>query len=172
MDEQMRRWHELFSYQDGVLVWKARPVSHFRNPLVSKRWNARFMGKQAGSLNHGYRDVFMDGKRVGVHRIVFEMHHGYSPEFVDHIDCDPSNNRINNLRACTHGQNMQNKGVAKNNTSGIKGVYWHKAANRWTVSVRVDGRLKHIGSFSSIEDAAAARKAAANTHYKEFANHG
>lgn len=170
--EAMRDWHQLFDYVDGDLIWKIRPVSHFKTERAAKAWHVMFSGRKAGNVNKGYVEVFFEKKRIGVHRIVYEMHHGYSPKMVDHIDGNRGNNRIENLRECTPTQNQQNRRIDSNNTSGVKGVHWHKQLKKWTASIRIDGRLKHLGVFSSIDMATVARRAAAEKHHGEFVNHG
>ena len=75
----------------------------------------------------------LDGKRssrtISMHRVIMNP----SKEMcIDHIDGNPLNNQKSNLRICTHGENMRNcKTTRKNNTSGFRGVYLHKASNMW-----------------------------------------
>ena len=56
-------------------------------------------------------------------------------EYVDHINRNPLDNRKSNLRICTQSQNMANSATPKNNTTGSKGVYWHKAAKKWEAAI-------------------------------------
>jgi hypothetical protein len=91
------------------------------------------------------------------------------PEFIDHIDRDPMNNRINNLRACSPNENRQNVGPQKRNTSGYKGVSWNKRDNLWQAMISINGTTKNLGSFNCKHEAAKAYNKAAKTHYKEFA---
>jgi len=65
--------------------------------------------------------------------LIFLYHHGYLPKFVDHIDGNKKNNRIENLREATKSQNAMNQKVSTRNTSGIKGVMWHKRDKKWFV---------------------------------------
>ena len=81
---------------------------------------------------------------------------------VDHIDNDKSNNQIANLRWATHSQNCQNKSMMSNNTSGVKGVVWHKASKKWRARITIDGIQIYLGSFTNIEDAKQARMSKAN----------
>lgn len=162
--------NETFSYVDGELFWKARPVHHFKTEWAQKVFNSRQANTKAGTVLHGYTQVGFAFGKLAAHRIIFVMHHGYAPEEVDHIDGNPSNNLLSNLRAVTHGQNMINAKTSARNTSGYKGVYWHKTTNKWSASIRHNCKLKHLGLFVDIEDARAARKLAESQFHGEFAN--
>lgn len=170
--DEIPPFKEMFEYKNGELFWKIRPVSHFCDSRVCAMFNSRYFGKRAGHINKGYVEIFLNKKRIGVHRIVFAMFNGRIPTMVDHIDGDKQNNKIENLRECTESQNQHNRRIYANNTSGIKGVYWNKSANKWQVSIGINGILKHIGCFSSITDAANARRQAAEKYHGEFACHG
>lgn len=144
-------------YADGVLIWRE-----------STSWKK---GMQAGREDAlGYRRIHLAG--VGMfacHRVIYFMHHGILPEVVDHIDGNCRNNRIDNLRAATTCQNMANCKTPSTNTSGVKGVYWHKGLGKWTASIRISKKLAHLGCFDTMLDAACARKSAEAIHYGEFA---
>lgn len=96
----------------GVLLWKkARRGCH--------------PGDVIGTIRaDGYRTVLIDGHRYTVHRLIWLYVHGELPMAVDHIDQNPMNNLLSNLRAATVSQNMANRGAQINNTSGLKGVCW------------------------------------------------
>mgnify|MGYP000650107471 CR=1 FL=1 len=87
---------------------------------------------------------------------------------IDHKDRNPLNNRRFNLRLATPSQNIMNQKIGSNNTSGVKGVYWHKASRRWIARIRIYGVTKSK-SFLSKEAAIKARKRAEKRHYGEFA---
>jgi hypothetical protein len=89
---------------------------------------------------------------------------------VDHIDNNPSNNNIKNLRWASNKENSQNSQKSKRNTSGIKGVYYEKKRNKWRARIMFDGINIHLGSFDSIEDAKQARIKRANEAFGVFTN--
>lgn len=152
---------ELFDYKDGGLYWKKLATHRKQNVKV---------GDRAGFIsNDGYRTISIRHTLYREHRLIFMYHNGRMPNFVDHIDGDKQNNRIENLREATHAQNMQNSTHRKNNTSGIKGVSKHR--NKWVVNLSIDGKTKYIGLFHNIEDAKACVISARNTHHGEFARH-
>jgi hypothetical protein len=140
----------LFRYEDGNL---------FRNHYVHG-------GASAGSIvgrldNYGYRRVTINKKTYKLHRIIFLYHHGYIPENdVDHIDQNPLNNRIENLREVSHSCNMRNSKMRVDNTSGIKGVYFHKQTQKWMARIDINNKTSFIGVFSDFTEAVAHRLAA------------
>ena len=88
---------------------------------------------------------------------------------VDHINRNPLDNRRDNLRICTQHYNCLNRSIQCNNTSGVQGVCWDKNANKWKVQIMINGKLTHIGSYNTLEEAAEARKQAEIEYYGEFA---
>lgn len=162
--------HECFNYRDGRIFWKERPIHHFVDEWRCKIFNSRQAGTEAGTILSGYRVVKFSWGRIGTHRIIFLMHHGFLPEEVDHINGDPLDNRIENLRAATHAQNLRNMKTPSNNTSGRKGVYWHKATGKWTAGIRHNGKWTHLGTFNDYSDAVKRREDAESKVYGEFSN--
>jgi hypothetical protein len=139
----------LFDYRDGELYWKKR--------------NQR----KAGCINgESYRHIVINKKLYKAHRLIFMLHHGYMPEFIDHIDSDRLNNRIENLRPATKQENCWNRVINKNNKSGIKGVSWCKLTKKWRVQGRLDNKVVYLGVYPTLEEAA---KVIANFR---FINHG
>ena len=115
-------------------------------------------GTTPGSVNKlGYRLIFIDNKRYRAHHLVWLYVHGYLPAYLDHIDRDPSNNKLANLREATHAQNMQNRSFSKANKSGFTGVRPHqKLKNRWLAQIRANNKCIYLGTFSTPEEASAA----------------
>lgn len=151
---------EVFFYKDGNFYWK----------------NDRGRKIKAGSIagykdkSSGYRRLHFNGKTYNFHRLVYMYHYGYFPEFVDHIDGDKENNKIENLRGCTRCENSQNTGIRSHNTSGVKGVYRNKIKNKWVAGIRANREYIYLGSFNQLEDAEAAVIEGRKKHHKEFAN--
>ena len=149
---------DLFEYRDGQLFWKAdRGVNKLKGKLVGSNGSS------------GYLSVSVSYKKYLVHRIVFMLHHGYMPERIDHIDGDPHNNRIENLRVCTQTQNSYNRKTRVDNISGVKGVHWGRRAKKWVGQIQVGGVKKHIGYFATKDEAAAAVQIIRLKEHQEFA---
>lgn len=100
---------------------------------------------------------------IGMHRFITGW------EYVDHINGDGLDNRRCNLRPATAATNARNVGLRSHNTSGYKGVTWHKAGRKWMAQLRVDGRQVYLGLFTDPAEAASAYDAAALEHFGEFA---
>ena len=165
--------NECFCLDGGDLIWKVRPAHHFKTSGVMTWWNRNFPGKKAGGMgSKGYLQIGLFRKKFLNHRVVFFMHNGEQPEYVDHIDEDKLNNKPTNLRAASLHQNMQNKGTPKSNSSGIKGVVWNKLSKKWQAQCVVNKITKYGGIFSDIADAEIAVKALRSTLHGEFANNG
>lgn len=130
-------------------------------------WRTRWAGKEAFTHvnSHGYRTGRIDGVTFKAHRVIWAIHYVEWPdEQIDHINGVRDDNRISNLRVVTNQENQRNASMRSNNTSGVCGVRWHKAAGKWQARIMVDGRYKHLGLFSSFDAAAEARAEASRQH--------
>lgn len=116
--------NECFDYQaNGLLVWKERPLSHFKNAHCANSTNARCKGKNAGSRRGlEYLYVYIFGSPYSVHRVIAKMHGFDISNDIDHIDGDKINNRIENLRPASRTQNSMNRIKNATNRTGIKGL--------------------------------------------------
>ena len=132
----------------GVLRWRKR---------VSQRMLA---GDVAGTVDgYGYVRIIIGGHTYRAHRIAWLIIHGAWPENeLDHKNLLRSDNRLENLREATRLQNMQNKKVYKNNTSGHTGIFI--VATGFRAVYGRYGVIHKIGIFSTLDAAIAAREAA------------
>jgi len=110
---------------------------------------------------YGYTEIYIDGRKYKAHRLAILFTDGYMPEnTVDHVNRVRSDNRRKNLREASRQCQSRNCGVRNDNTSGIKGVSWHKREKRWSAYIAVDSRPKFLGFHDSIMEAACHRYAA------------
>lgn len=128
-------------------------------------------GSVSGSDNgEGYLRICVDGVRYYSHKLAWLYMTGEYPDhFVDHSDCDHSNNRWSNLRVASAAENCRNRRRSSVNRSGFKGVHWRVERSKWVASIAVDGKNRRIGSFDCPAAAHFAYVIAANKHYGEFA---
>jgi hypothetical protein len=152
-------FNEYFEYCNGELYW-AITMS-----------NRAVKGSKAGyKRKDGYSFVRLNKKCYGIHQIIFAIYYKYIPKEVDHIDNNPSNNCIENLRAATRSQNAINQPLTLKNKSGIKGVSWHKQAKKWMVQLFVNKQYKYLGLYDDIELAKLVSIEARNKYHGKFAN--
>ena len=172
---------ELLTYNPdtGKLFWKERPVKYFKNPNYTKSWNAKWAGKEALTAitrrksGHIARlDGCVLNKSYYTHRIAWLIYYGEWPKNqIDHINQDPTDNRIENLRDVPQTDNVKNQSLHSNNKSGYTGVYFYKKQNKYAADVRINGVTKWLGYYDTVEEAVAAR-AVANINYNFHPNHG
>lgn len=141
-DLSQERVKELYDYdaENGLMIRK------FKN---GKR---KVCGDKPG-YHHGRGMLSIDGRYYYTHRVIWLWHHGYMPEFIDHIDRNPMNNRIENLRPATRLENNHNKGTQRNNSSGYPGVSWDKQREKYRVRIMNENKHIHIGYFNTTEEA-------------------
>ena len=121
-----------------------------------KRKGGRGVGKIAGATNAaGYTVIRIDGKDYYAHRLAWLFTHGRWPACeIDHRNGVRSDNRISNLREADRSSNMHNlQGARKDSKTGVLGVSPH--AGGYVASIHVRGKKRHLGSFRTIEEAAA-----------------
>lgn len=113
----------------------------------------------------GYAARKESGKTIYMHREVTSALKGTE---VDHINNNGLDNRTSNLRIVTRTQNNQNRGMQKSNTSGYKGVVWHKQNQKWWARIWVNGKQISLGCFDAIEKAANAYKIASEQYHGSY----
>ena len=137
--------HELFSVSEGRLVRKLSA-------------GGQLPGSIAGTIRlDGYRGVGIRRKYFFAHRLIWMMENGSFPaNDLDHINGLKDDNRIENLRECTHLQNMQNiRKAPKTSSTGVLGVRLEARCKTtpWRAMGWKNGKNVSIGYFRTIEQA-------------------
>ena len=105
-------------------------------------------------------------KTILMHRLILDAQ---PKDKCDHKDGNGLNNLRENLRLCTHAENMRNRKNQKNNSSGFKGVSWDRGLCKWRVQLKLNGKNKQYGVFFCLIKAAKAYDEAAKKYHGEFA---
>ena len=156
--DQVREW---FDYDpSGKLLWKIK---------ASKK---TVVGTPAGSKNRmGYTNVVFNHQQAYLHRLIWLWHNGSVPKVLDHIDGDPTNNRIENLRPATQQQNTFNSRTKHKDLTVPKNVYWDKSKRKWAVSISKGGKCLLRKRFADLELAELVAYEARIKFFGEFACH-
>jgi hypothetical protein len=144
----------------GELTWA--------NPPKFSRFKA---GAKAGTPNPlGYIYVRLNGKRRLAHRIIWLYVYGYFPDkHIDHINGNPSDNSIKNLREATVAENQQNRIVASRfNSSGLIGVTKVSKTGIYIAMIQKDKKKYYLGRFKTAVEAHNAYLSAKKQLHKSF----
>lgn len=149
-----------FVYYDaatGLFTWKARG-------------RCRYSGKYAGDRHpSGYLTLTIEKTTYRAHKLAWFYVYGKMPELLDHINGNPSDNRIANLRECTPAQNAQNRRKNCSKAIASKGVFYEHRTGRWEAKIMAFGTKRHLGTFATEAEGAEAYDAAAREMHREFA---
>lgn len=155
---------ELFEYRDGLMIWRPRDD-------VPKSWNKKYVGLPAGgnAESGNYRTAKIDGLGFKVHRLVWIYHHGEIPDgmYVDHVNQDRTDDRIENLRLATHAQNVRNVN-RKANKHGLTGVNRSGKVRRYQARIAINKKRINLGMFDSADEAHQAYVKASLEMHGEF----
>lgn len=156
---------ELLEYRPytGEFFWRERSLRWFKTKNDWAVWNAKNAGKKTGKViacpKSGYSrvQICLFHQWKAAHRIAWlYMTDEPIPEVIDHINQDATDNRWSNLRASDPLSNSRNRAMSPLNTSGVTGVYWSKASQKWIARGSEGGRGRHLGMFNDKDDAARA----------------
>lgn len=148
---------EIFGYEDGQLIWTQKGLK-------------RKLGSPAGTINgNGRLQICLNKKIYLAHRLIWFWHHGNWPKKqIDHIDGNPLNNKIENLRDVSGFENHWNIGKLSTNKTGLKGVSFVKKSGKYCAQIIANKKHHWLGLFENPEDAFEAYKKAANLLHKEY----
>lgn len=126
------------------------------------KWYARFDGFN-WYASRNVRSPLGKRKTQSMHNLILGRRVGFE---IDHKNGNGLDNQRKNLRFLTHSKNLLNRGRQSNNTSGVIGVSFHKATNKYRAYGRLNGKHIHLGIYDKIKEAETAYKKFAVEHYK------
>jgi hypothetical protein len=152
----------ILSYDEntGVLTWK------------SKLSRKTVIDSEAGTVNlNGYRQIQIQGQIYMAHRVAYKIKTGIDC-LLDHRDLNRLNNAFLNLRPCSESQNNMNRSIQSNNTTGFKGVSFHKGRNQYLAYAKIDGVMFFGGWHSNAKSAAASAENLRKKIHGDFNRNG
>lgn len=149
--------NELFEYKNGELYWKIK----FTDKIIP--------GKKAGSRSGKYEIIKINKKNYYTHQLIFFMEYGYLPITIDHIDNNPRNNKLENLRSASYSENLRNTRKTSKALSKFKGVTFCKKDKKWIARIKLIDKRITLGYFNNEVDAAKAYDDAAKKYFGAFA---
>lgn len=157
-----QRLKELFKYDEETGIFTR----------VKQTSSKALVGMVAGTkTNQGYIQIVVDSQICLAHRLAWLYVYGALPKnCIDHINHNPGDNRIINLRDVSTWENTKNRRRDPRNTSGMQGVTWHRRNKKWQVQLWNGGKYHYLGQFQNISDAKQVRKQA-NIDFNFHANH-
>jgi hypothetical protein len=145
-----------YAQDSGAVVWVGHAYRRAGTPAGTTRAD-------------GYRYVLFNGRRVLEHRIAWALHHGCWPSAqIDHINGIRNDNRLCNLRLASVAENNRNRPKQSNNTSGFKGVSFHKGTGRFHARITFQKRCHSLGYFVTAQEAHQAYACAVKEMHGEF----
>lgn len=152
--------HIVLRYADQTVSGKA---------IIDAKFVAKVSRFKWGLARFGYARTHLNGKSVSLHRFVT----GWSLDdckHIDHINGDPLDNRLANLRKADVTMNAANKRMQSNNKSGYRGVSYSASRGRWEAKLQFRGKTIHLGRHKTAEKAAMAYNEAAAKFFGAFAS--
>jgi len=151
--EQVKEWLD-YNPETGDLTWK---VKVNRNTII---------GSSASSYDtKGYIRVGLNGKSYKGHRLAWVIYYGEWPtDQIDHRNQKRDDNRISNLRLASASENAKNQKTPKNNSTGVKGVYFLPRTHSWRASITVNRKVIILGCFPDKDSAIRIRQLAEDRH--------
>lgn len=136
--------------------------------LQKRSWTIIYKRGLAYAITGVWQPLTKNTKILYLHRLILDAK---PRQYVDHINGNTLDNRLENLRICSNRENLNNRGKNKNNTSGYKGVHFVKRCKTkpWCAQIMHKGQSIHLGYYSSDLEAAKVYDNAAKLYHKEFA---
>ena len=151
-----------YDQETGIFTW-----------LKTHKYSNKKIGDVCGGIDSEYVRMAINGKRYHAHQLAWLYIYGeYHLDAIDHINGIKKDNRICNLRKASVSENAYNRKMSVRNTSGVKGVTWHKGSKKWQVVITYNRIHKYLGMYTDLNKAKEVIEHYRNIYHKEFANTG
>lgn len=179
--EYLNECFELSEESASGLIWKVRPRNHFPTSTGYNIAKTRFASTHAGTIKldkrtgKHYVSVAILNHKYWAQRIVYSIYYNKvldSNIEIDHIDNNGLNNLPHNLREATPSENQHNAKLRSSNSSGVKGISWHKIVGMWQGRVMLQRKSHHLGYSPSLEAMESIVRDYREKLHGEFYNHG
>lgn len=138
------RLQEILHYDPltGIFTWSMSPNNRIHIGTLAGTWTRK-----------GYLHIGLDNRIYRAHRLAWLYTHGRFPlGVIDHINGNPRDNRLVNLREVRHAENMQNQHrPRRGSNSGIIGVF--QEGKRWRARIGIAGKQYGLGTYDTPEQA-------------------
>ena len=151
-DDQLRAVLPVKNIKDDIVAY-AIIDDEYWHELMEYSW----------CLSIGYVSGYINGYSVKLHRYLVDG------DLIDHINNDPLDNRLSNLRNSTPSENAHNKIKLTNTSSKYAGVSQHYISKKWHAYINYNNQRYHLGSYFTENEAAITFNAAAIKFYKDKA---
>ncbi len=127
---------------------KQEIICDFENGIIYRKKPNGNLQEVGSKYRNGYLRFGLNRKKYLCHRYLYEQYHGIKlkpEEHINHLNHVRTDNRIDNLEIVSHQQNIQYQQIPRNNTSGYKGVYFDKNANKLRAQIHINNKNTHLG---------------------------
>jgi hypothetical protein len=123
-------------------------------------------GRRKGSVGtinaSGYVQLCVSYKRYSGQRLAWYLTYGVWPKnYIDHINCNPLDNKLSNLREATASQNQCNR--------KSKGYSYHKGSGKYQARIQVNGKTTYLGWYDTEQEARKSFEDAQEQYHGDFA---
>jgi len=162
-NEKVKKYNN-YSINDDVVTVKFENTDEY---FICNLDDWELAKEYCWTLHHtGYAYTTINSKYIAFHNFMIKDKN--DGKQIDHINLNRLDNQRKNLRIATKSQNMINRNIFSNNTSGHTGVSYNKKDNKWISRIQINNKRIVLGSFDNIEDAIRIRENAENEYFGEY----
>jgi hypothetical protein len=146
----VENWKDILGYEN---LYQVSNLGRVKSLKYNKERILTLLSSKTGH-KHVYLYHKMDAKKFRVHRLVYSAFIGEIGDlYIDHINGNPSDNNLNNLRKCTPRENSTFDNVKRTKSSMYVGVSWDKTRGKWYAKLNIKEKQIPLGRFINEIDA-------------------